>query len=74
MKLRKKKNLEVVQHKHQVKTGSGIQTFGHPHPIDAVHSNKKTQAHHDFTVQLAREEEERKKKNAAKKPMRLVAA
>ena len=48
--MNKKVKEEEKSHSHKIKTSRGIQTFGHPHPIDAMHPNTKTQKHHDFTI------------------------
>ena len=60
MKQRKREAKEVEVHRHKIKTGRGIQTFGHPHPVEALHTNNKTQAHHNFTVEHDRGQKESK--------------
>lgn len=48
MKKSKKKKIEVVvMHQHQDNFGH---VFGAPHPINAMHKNKKTQEFHDSTI------------------------
>ena len=51
MKARKKLEVGITLHHHKKQLAKGaVQTFGHPHPVEANHGNIKTQAHHDFTV------------------------
>lgn len=44
-----KKQQTIEMHQHVDASGK---PFGAPHPVDASHSNPKTQERHDFTVRL----------------------